>query len=134
VQESTCHQCGTRIGLSEDNGAFIAAASPDVVLALLDQLSAMTAARDELARVAESELRQRMETLRHIESTCEDDGTLRKAKESIDDAGLLRHRIVSLRKVGGKARNPSRSRSRPAAARRRRDRQLRTHRRFLSSQ
>jgi hypothetical protein len=38
---------------AERDSAFIAAASPDVVIALLDQLTAMTAARDEACEIVE---------------------------------------------------------------------------------
>jgi ABC-type Fe3+-hydroxamate transport system substrate-binding protein len=46
-------QDGDRV-LSDANGEYIAAASPDVVIGLLDQLAAVTAARDELADIADN--------------------------------------------------------------------------------
>jgi hypothetical protein len=39
-------------GAAPDDAAFIATASPDVVVSLLDQLAAVSAARDELADLA----------------------------------------------------------------------------------
>jgi hypothetical protein len=46
IQESQCHECGTRIGPTDANGAFIAAART-AVLALLDELERLRGERDE---------------------------------------------------------------------------------------
>lgn len=63
---------------ADANAAFIAAANPATVLSLLDQLSAMTAARDELAEIAEDMLDSQDGDLECIVEAIEHVSTLKK--------------------------------------------------------
>lgn len=74
-----CEACGNRIPFDDKNAAFIAAASPDVLIALLDHIAALEAARDEACDELErwvsvdsvptmtpAEARARIRTLRNV--------------------------------------------------------------------
>jgi hypothetical protein len=84
----------------EADARFIASA-PSLVRELCEEVDKLRALLGEVLAVAHDHARHRLDTLDHIEATCESDGILAQTQRAIVDQNVVVDRLVSIRREGG---------------------------------